>query len=115
MKKYLLTCITVFILLTSQALVIAAEEGGVKVEDDKVSLNFVDADIESDECVVLHDDECPDDGDEYGQDKPCCIHGSTLVASEDIFDRSQHLHRSKRGADIATTECQLKCPNLRSR
>jgi len=47
MKKYLFQCITVFILLTGQALAIAAEEGSVKVEDDKVSLNFVDADIES--------------------------------------------------------------------
>lgn len=47
MKKFLFQCLTILILLTSHVMVKAAEEGSVKVEDDRVSLNFVDADIES--------------------------------------------------------------------
>jgi general secretion pathway protein D len=47
MNKYLLQCITVLLLLTTHSLAIAADEDSVKVTDDKVSLNFVDADIES--------------------------------------------------------------------
>jgi general secretion pathway protein D len=47
MKNFLFQCLTILILLTSHVMVKAAEEGGVKIEDDKVSLNFVDADIES--------------------------------------------------------------------
>lgn len=47
MKKYFTQCIAVLILLVSHSFAIAADEDSVKVTDDKVSLNFVDADIES--------------------------------------------------------------------
>jgi general secretion pathway protein D len=47
MKKYLLQCIAVLMLLVSHSFAIAADDESVKVTDDKVSLNFVDADIES--------------------------------------------------------------------
>ena len=46
MKKYLFLTITMFILLFSNSFALA-EDDSLKVTDDKVSLNFVDADIES--------------------------------------------------------------------
>jgi len=47
MKKHILQCVIVLMLLNIQTYAFAAEEENVKVADDKVSLNFVDADIES--------------------------------------------------------------------
>lgn len=47
MKKYIIQTIAVLILLFVNSLVFAAEEDNVKISDDKVTLNFVDADIES--------------------------------------------------------------------
>ena len=47
MKKYILQCIAVLMLLASQSFAIAADDDSVKIADDKVSLNFIDADIES--------------------------------------------------------------------
>lgn len=47
MKKHILQCLTVLMLLNVQTFALAAEDESVKVTDDKVSLNFVDADIES--------------------------------------------------------------------
>ena len=47
MKKYIIQSIAVLLLLLANGLVMAADEDNVKVANDKVSLNFVDADIES--------------------------------------------------------------------
>lgn len=47
MKKYILQYIAVLMLLASQSFAIAADDDSVKIADDKVSLNFVDAEIES--------------------------------------------------------------------
>lgn len=47
MKKLFTQCILVSILLVSHSFAISADEDSVKVTDDKVSLNFVDAEIES--------------------------------------------------------------------
>src|SRR5450830_28846 len=47
MKKHIFQTIIILALLLTNSLGIAADEDSVKVIDDKVSLNFVDADIES--------------------------------------------------------------------
>jgi len=47
MKKHILQCLAVLMLLNAQTFAFAADEERVKAIDDKVSLNFVDADIES--------------------------------------------------------------------
>lgn len=47
MKKHIFQTITILALLLTHSLGMAADEDSVKVIDDKVSLNFVDADIES--------------------------------------------------------------------
>lgn len=47
MKKHIFQTITILALLLTNSLGMAADEDSVKVIDDKVSLNFVDADIES--------------------------------------------------------------------